>query len=100
MIPAPKGTGLKIEGECAKILKLAGIKDVWSKTMGKTSTKLNLIYACFEALKKLMNVKTKGDDVANLGIVEGGIKKQEKDEEFIEEIKAKPEKKEKKEETK
>jgi small subunit ribosomal protein S5 len=27
IMPAPKGTGLKVEKECAKILKLAGIKD-------------------------------------------------------------------------
>jgi len=74
LIPAPKGTGLKIEGECAKILKLAGIKDVWSKTLGHTSTKLNLVYACVAALKQLIAVKTKEGDIAKLGIVEGAIK--------------------------
>ena len=29
LIPAPKGTGLIVEKECQKMLKLAGIKDVW-----------------------------------------------------------------------
>lgn len=52
LIPAPKGTGLRVEGECQKILKLAGIKDVWSKARGQTRTKINLIAACYEALKK------------------------------------------------
>jgi len=72
--PAPKGTGLKIEGECAKILDLAGIKDIWSKTLGKTSTKFNLIYACIDAINKLMEIRTKTEDFSNLGIVEGKIK--------------------------
>lgn len=57
MMPAPRGTGLCIEEECQKILKLAGIKDVWSKTLGQTKTKVNLVNACFNALKKLMEMK-------------------------------------------
>jgi small subunit ribosomal protein S5 len=75
LIPAPKGTGLKVESECAKILKAAGIKDVWSKTLGHTSTKLNLIYACVDALHHLMDVKIKDGDIEALGIVEGSNKK-------------------------
>ncbi|MBD3354646.1 30S ribosomal protein S5 [Candidatus Woesearchaeota archaeon] len=74
LFPAPKGTGLKIEDECGKILELAGIKDVWSKTLGKAGTKYNLIYACIKALKRLMTVRTKADDASILGIVEGKIK--------------------------
>ena len=53
LLPAPKGTGLAIEDECKKILKLAGIKDIYSKTFGHTKTKLNLLKACMSALKKL-----------------------------------------------
>lgn len=52
LIPAPQGTGLVVGGELKKILKLAGIKDVYSKTFGKKRTTFNLIQACFEALKK------------------------------------------------
>jgi len=74
LIPAPKGTGLSVEGECQKILKLAGIKDVWSKTFGVTSTKSNVINACFNALKELINTKVKDKYVKELGIVEGEIK--------------------------
>jgi len=73
LMPAPKGTGLIIEKECGKILELAGIKDVWSKTEGQTKTKINLIYACFDALKKLMKTKLKEKDLENLGIKEGKI---------------------------
>lgn len=52
LIPAPQGTGLVVGGELKKILKLAGIKDVYSKTFGKKRTTFNLIKACFDALKK------------------------------------------------
>ncbi|RLE43172.1 30S ribosomal protein S5 [Candidatus Woesearchaeota archaeon] len=71
LIPAPKGTGLCVEKECQKILKAAGIKDVWSKTFGQTRTKINLALACFDALKKLIMIKVKPEAVEKLGIVEG-----------------------------
>lgn len=58
LFPAPKGTGLCVEKECAKMLHFAGIKDVYSRTFGQSRTKLNLISACFEALKKLNTTKT------------------------------------------
>ena len=80
LIPAPKGTGLAVEKECAKILKIAGIKDVWSKTYGQSRTKINLIAACVVALKKLAEIKIKPEDIENLGIVEGKIKKKEDEE--------------------
>jgi small subunit ribosomal protein S5 len=52
LIPAPQGTGLVVANELKKILKLAGIKDVYSKTFGRKRTSFNLIKACFDALKK------------------------------------------------
>jgi small subunit ribosomal protein S5 len=57
LYPAPKGTGLAIENECKKILRLAGIKDVYSRTFGQTRTKINLAWACYEALKNTMEIK-------------------------------------------
>src|SRR3989339_558310 len=74
LIPAPKGTGLKVEKECQKILKLAGIKDAWSRTEGQTRSKLNLLYACFEALKNLMQFKLSQKNEETLGIIEGSSK--------------------------
>ncbi|MCW1300905.1 MAG: 30S ribosomal protein S5 [Candidatus Nanoarchaeia archaeon] len=56
--PAPRGLGLCIGEECKRILELAGIKDVWSQTFGETRTRINLIFACFEALKNLSRIKT------------------------------------------
>ncbi len=52
LIPAPQGTGLVVANELKKILKLAGIKDVYSKTSGKIRTTFNLVKACMNALEK------------------------------------------------
>jgi small subunit ribosomal protein S5 len=53
LIPAPKGIGLAVDDESKKILRLAGIKDVWGRTLGDTGTRFNLIKAVFNALKNL-----------------------------------------------
>ena len=74
LMPAPKGTGLRIEKECQKMMKLAGIKDVWSRTEGQTRSKLNLLYACFGALKKLIEVKITQKNIDELNIIEGPLK--------------------------
>jgi len=52
LIPAPQGTGLVVAPELKKILKLAGIKDVYSKTFGSKRTTFNLVKACMDALEK------------------------------------------------
>jgi small subunit ribosomal protein S5 len=57
LIPAPVGTGLVVEKECAKMLRLAGIRDCWSKMQGCTTTKINVVKACFDALKRLSLAK-------------------------------------------
>lgn len=53
LMPAPKGVGLVANNETKKLLKMAGIKDVWVKTFGNTSNRINLISAVFDALKRL-----------------------------------------------
>lgn len=52
LIPAPQGTGLVAGNELKKILKMAGIKDVYSRTGGRVRTSFNLAKACIDALKK------------------------------------------------
>ncbi|MAG78176.1 30S ribosomal protein S5 [archaeon] len=71
LMPAPKGTGLCAEKECQKILRMAGLKDVYAKSYGQTKTKLNFIKACFEALRKLGSMKVKEDFIKKAGIVGG-----------------------------
>lgn len=71
LIPAPKGTGLVVESELKKMLELAGIKDVWSKTFGNTGNKINLMKAGFDALKELQRVKMMPSTMAGRGVKEG-----------------------------
>jgi len=77
LIPAPRGKGLVIEEECAKILRLAGIRDVWSKTEGQTRVKTNLLVACLDALKKLMLFKIQAAAAQRVGLSEGRLKSEE-----------------------
>ncbi|MBI2543557.1 MAG: 30S ribosomal protein S5 [Candidatus Aenigmarchaeota archaeon] len=53
LLPAPKGVGLVADNESKKILKIAGIKDVWVRSFGNTRNRVNLILAVYDALKKL-----------------------------------------------
>jgi len=73
LMPAPKGTGLKVEPECQKILMLAGIRDIRSYTKGQTGTKTNLVKACVEALKRLMATKVQPQHLEQLGVAEGKV---------------------------
>lgn len=57
LIPAPQGTGLVAANELKKILKLAGIEDIYSRTTGRKRTSFNLVKACIDALKKTNKLK-------------------------------------------
>ncbi len=59
LMPAPRGTGLIAGDEVKKILRLAGIKDVYTKSFGKSRTTINVAFATIEALEKLNRIKTK-----------------------------------------
>jgi small subunit ribosomal protein S5 len=68
LLPAPRGTGL-VAGDVAKrILELAGIKDVWSRTFGQTKTTINFAKAVFFALKNLYKYKISDELTQKLGI--------------------------------
>ena len=69
--PAPRGKGLCVEEECAKVLGLAGVKDVWSKTFGQTRTKRNLVKACIDALKNLAMIKVNQKAIQETGMIDG-----------------------------
>jgi len=61
LIPAPRGTGL-VAGDTAKIvLRLAGVKDVWTLTKGETRTKENMAKATLEALRNTLAFKSVKD---------------------------------------
>ncbi len=103
IMPAPKGKGLCIEKECQKILDMAGIRDVWSKTKGQSRIKTNLIMACFNALKQLSSIRVQQRYYKNLSIAEGAIMKQgpeDKEETMIDVVKKKSNKENKTEKPK
>lgn len=59
--PGPQGLGL-VAGDTAKqVLRLAGIKDCWSDTRGKTQTTTSFAFATFDALKQTMAIMTPSD---------------------------------------
>jgi small subunit ribosomal protein S5 len=61
LIPGPQGLGL-VAGDTAKqVLQMAGIKDCWSKSIGKTTTTTSFAFATFEALKQTMSIMTPQD---------------------------------------
>jgi small subunit ribosomal protein S5 len=53
LLPTPTGIGIVADDEMKKMIRLAGIKDLWIKTDGMTSTRTNLTYAMFDALRNL-----------------------------------------------
>jgi small subunit ribosomal protein S5 len=61
LLPGPQGLGL-VAGDTAKVvLKMSGVKDCWSKCIGKTTTTNSFAFATFEALKQTMSIMTTRD---------------------------------------
>lgn len=58
--PAPRGLGITSGGTARKVLQLAGIKDVWTRSSGQTRTTINFASATFEALKATTTVRIGG----------------------------------------
>jgi len=62
--PAPKGLGLCISDEAKKLLRLAGVRDIWSKSFGETRSRVNYVEAIFDAFKKINRMRTGEVEVA------------------------------------
>ncbi len=77
LLPAPKGKGLVVEKEAAKVLQLAGIRNVWSKTFGQTKNKVNFIKALERALRQLSATKVQPLHRTRLSIIDGSKKRAE-----------------------
>ena len=61
LIPGPRGLGL-VASEAAKIiLRLAGVKDCWTRSYGSTRTVPSFAYAVFGALQKTYRLVTPDD---------------------------------------
>ncbi|HDM36775.1 MAG TPA: 30S ribosomal protein S5 [Candidatus Syntrophoarchaeum butanivorans] len=55
--PAPRGLGLVCGETPRKVLRLAGIEDVWTRSEGQQRTTLNFAMATFNALKSTVTMK-------------------------------------------
>ncbi len=71
LMPAPKGKGLICDKEVAKILKAAGIQNIWSKSFGQTKNKINVIKATMQALRKLSQMSVQPSHRVVLAVTEG-----------------------------
>ncbi|RLF29086.1 MAG: 30S ribosomal protein S5 [Thermoplasmata archaeon] len=79
--PAPQGIGLAAGDVAKKILRLAGVKDIWAFTKGKTKTIVNYAKAVYNALKENAEFRVTEEEIKKGGIVSGsvGIPIEEKD---------------------
>jgi len=69
LLPAPQGLGIASAPTARKVLEMAGIKDVWTRTTGETRTTINFAKATFDALRKVNLMKT--PDRIHAGVREG-----------------------------
>ncbi len=57
LIPAPKGVGLCVNNEAKKIMRLAGVKDIWSKCFGESKSRNNYALALADAFKRVNRMR-------------------------------------------
>jgi small subunit ribosomal protein S5 len=69
--PAPQGIGLATGEVAKKMLKLAGIKDCWAFTNGKTKTTVNYAKAVYDALQKNTQMRVMNNEIRKIGILSG-----------------------------
>lgn len=94
--PAPRGLGLATGNVAKKILTLAGVKDCWAFTKGKTKTTVNYAKAVFNALQDNAEMRVMPYEKQKIGITTGSIeainKTEEPRQEKVEEAEVKEEK--------
>lgn len=71
LLPAPSGKGLVIGDYGRRVLTLAGVTDVWSRSSGQTRSTINFAKATFNALVELGLTKISDDISKRLQITFG-----------------------------
>jgi small subunit ribosomal protein S5 len=71
LMPAPAGKGLVIGDYGRRVLNLAGVTDVWSRSSGQTRTTINFAKATFNALVELNKTRLTEADHRRLNIIRG-----------------------------
>jgi len=61
LIPGPRGLGLVANEEAKILLRLAGVKDIWTKSFGSTRTIPSFACAVFDALKRTYSLVTQAE---------------------------------------
>jgi small subunit ribosomal protein S5 len=67
LFPGPKGLGLVVGDAAKPLFRLAGIRDVWSKTKGSTATSHSFVTASYLALKRLFTTSFLASEAARVG---------------------------------
>jgi len=73
LMPSPAGKGLVIGETAKRVLELAGVTDVLSRTKGQTRTTINYAAATFNALANLNKTKMTKEQAERLYIVKGRL---------------------------
>jgi small subunit ribosomal protein S5 len=55
--PAPRGLGIVASGPIKKALELAGVKDIWAFSRGRTRSRYNAVMAVYRALGSINKMK-------------------------------------------
>jgi small subunit ribosomal protein S5 len=55
--PAPRGLGIVASGPIKKALELAGVKDIWAFSRGRTRSRYNSVMAAYRALGSINRMK-------------------------------------------
>jgi small subunit ribosomal protein S5 len=61
LLPAPKGTGLAVGKAIRPVMELAGIRNVWGQTKGRSTISLNFVQAALNALIQTGKMKASRD---------------------------------------
>ena len=67
LMPAPKGTGLAVGKGIKPVMELAGLKNVWGRTKGRSTIQLNFVQAAIDALAQTAKMKASRDIERKLG---------------------------------
>ncbi len=71
LLPAPSGKGLVIGDYGRRVLTLAGVTDVWSRSKGQTRSTINFAKATYNALIELNKTRITDADRNRLHMKSG-----------------------------
>lgn len=61
--PAPRGLGIVASGPIRKALELAGVKDIWAFSRGRTRSRYNSVMAVYRALGSINKMKNLSEKI-------------------------------------